>query len=297
MNSHAQVPRLLHLDDRIRVYFACRSARDSSHQFVSRIGFVDLDSTNLSNVIGISPHPALDLGHIGQFDRFGVMPGCITHTDGNIYMYYTGWSRRTDVPYCTAIGVAISTDQGLKFRKAFNGPLLGITANEPLLCNGPWIFHDGKSMHMYYASAVNWIETDGSPECHYVIMHATSMDGFTWKRDGVACVPSAIDLECQNAPTVIRIADKFHMWFCYRRALDFRTSEHGYRIGHAWSDDLISWHRDDLNGSLPLSKDGWDSEMVCYPSVYRIADRVVLFYCGNAFGTAGFGWAELNMKD
>jgi hypothetical protein len=58
------------------------------------------------------------------------------------------------------------------------------------------------------------------------------------------------------------------MLFCYRQALDFRNNrESGYRIGYAYSDDLINWMRDDEIVGIDVSEDGWDSDMLCYPHV------------------------------
>lgn len=34
-------------------------------------------------------------------------------------------------------------------------------------------------------------------------------------------------------------------------------------------------------------------EMITYPRVTKINDKYIMFYCGNAFGKQGFGYAEL----
>jgi Zn-dependent M32 family carboxypeptidase len=79
-----------------------------------------------------------------------------------------------------------------------------------------------------------------------------------------------------------------------KKNTDFRRNrQRGYRLGHAWSDDLAMWHRDDAAGGLALSDDGWDSEMMCYPHAFRIGADVFLLYNGNAFGRHGFGLAQL----
>ena len=41
------------------------------------------------------------------------------------------------VPYTLAIGVAVSRDGGERFERLGEGPLLGITADEPWLVTGP----------------------------------------------------------------------------------------------------------------------------------------------------------------
>ena len=75
---------------------------------------------------------------------------------------------------------------------------------------------------------------------------------------------------------------------------DFRTNpDRGYRIGHAWSDDLAHWTRNDENPALKGTPGEWDSDMMCYPHVLRCDGTTDLLYNGNEFGRAGFGLAVL----
>ena len=64
-------------------------------------------------------------------------------------------------------------------------------------------------------------------------------------------------------------------------------------IGYAYSKDLKTWIRDDREVGIGLSTEGRDSEMICYPHVVKIDDKIIMFYCGNGFGQAGLGYAEL----
>jgi hypothetical protein len=84
------------------------------------------------------------------------------------------------------------------------------------------------------------------------------------------------------------------MYFCYRQATDFRVNRNrGYRIGYAYSHDLRNWTRDDAEGGIEVSESGWDSDMLCYPHVFRCEGSVYLLYNGNEFGRYGFGLAAL----
>jgi len=95
-------------------------------------------------------------------------------------------------------------------------------------------------------------------------------------------------------PTVIFHKNIYHMYFCYRSAVDFRTnSENAYRIGYAYSSDLKTWVRADELGGMSGSKNEWDSDMQCYPHIFRIKNKIYLLYNGNEFGKHGFGVAEL----
>jgi hypothetical protein len=85
------------------------------------------------------------------------------------------------------------------------------------------------------------------------------------------------------------------MYFCYREAIDFRKNKkNGYRIGYAFSNNLVDWKRDDKNVGIDVSKNDWDSDMLCYPHVFRSDDKVYLLYNGNEFGRYGFGLAILD---
>jgi hypothetical protein len=39
--------------------------------------------------------------------------------------------------------------------------------------------------------------------------------------------------------------------------------------------------------------DGWDSEMMCYPHLFKSDESIWLLYNGNEFGKHGFGAARL----
>ena len=126
MQSHCQVPAILELEDRVRVYFSTRP-----EPTISLMGYVDLDPNNLTKVMGVSQHTVLPLGQAGAFDEFGVMPGNFVKHEGKIYAYYTGWSRGTSVPYFNGIGLAVSEDDGQTFTKMFEGPILDRSPLEP----------------------------------------------------------------------------------------------------------------------------------------------------------------------
>ena len=74
LSEFAQAPATLLFEDFIRVYFSSRAKRDANDQFVSYSAFIDLDRTDLFNVINISKQPVLKLGAKGCFDEFGTYP-------------------------------------------------------------------------------------------------------------------------------------------------------------------------------------------------------------------------------
>ena len=90
--------------------------------------------------------------------------------------------------------------------------------------------------------------------------------------------------ECQASPDVFFHQGRYHMLFCFKHSLDFRNNDRGYRIGHAVSDDLLHWQRDDTQAGLDISASGWDDQSVAYPHVLALDGSTYLFYLGNQVG-------------
>lgn len=299
MQEYAQLPFPLDLDEkRLRIYFATRPQRGADLQYVSRSGFVDVLKDDQSKIVGISGKPIFELGGPGTFDEFGSMTSCFVRVKEEIRAYYTGWTRMQSVPYTMAIGAAVSHDGGTFFEKYSEGPIMGITAQEPFLLSGPIVKLIDGCWHMWYLTGVKWLhdENISKYEPVYKITHATSDDGFTWQRDGLPVMPSLSDDECQVSFALFYYNAKWNVIFAFRKPLDFReNSANSYRLGYASSTDLVHWERDDSQVGLTVSKEGWDSEMIAYPQVGQLNGKIYLYYCGNNFGREGFGYAELEM--
>lgn len=289
MNTHAQVPTVLVLRDTLRVYFAARPRRD-----LSLITYVDLDRSDPHRVTALHSDPILECGRPGTFDADGVMPASIVRDEGRVLLYYSGWSRLAGAaPYNNATGVAVSYDEGATFRRLFEGPILDRAPAEPWSATSPAVLRDGSEWHMWYSSGTDWIDVAGKLEHVYVIKHAASSDGIRWLRDNRQILPAVHKNESQTRPTVAYLGDTRHMWFSYRGSVGFRGAGETYRIGYARSDDLQTWSRSDADAGIEPSTHGWDSQMLCYPEVVCVDDRVLMFYNGNGFGEQGFGYAVL----
>lgn len=294
-NEYAQSPQALSSPEGIRIYFSTR-ARDSAGKFLSHIAFVDFEST-FSKVLRVSTNAVMPLGNLGCFDEHGIFPINVVQHAGGIWAYTCGWSRRVSVPVETSIGLATSRDGGTSFERLGNGPILSSSLHEPLLVGDPFVLIRQNVWHMWYIYGLKWMpSTATEPVVRvYKIAHATSVDGIHWSRESRPIVPDELGPnECQALPTVIQIDSRFHMLFCYREASDFRKNkQRGYRLGYACSDDLVTWTRDDEKVGLGLAEREWDSEMQCYPHLFRCGNEVCLLYNGNEFGRYGFGLARL----
>ena len=292
----AQSPQALVFDDFIRVYFSSRQ-RDAGGKYLSHVCYADF-SKDFSAVLGVNQAPVIPLGKLGCFDQHGIFPMNVVRHAGKILGYTSGWTRRVSVSVDTGIGLATSEDCGRTFARAFDGPILAASLHEPFLVGDPFVLPADGILHMWYIFGVRWtrFSADAAPDRVYKIGHATSLDGVRWTKEEARQIvaDSLHGDESQALPTVARIGSRYHMFFCYRESADFRTgSGRGYRLGHACSDDLANWTRDDEAGGMAMQGDGWDSQMMCYPHLFECGGRIHLLYNGNDFGRHGFGLAIL----
>lgn len=295
LKEFAQAPSTLVFDDFIRVYFSCRPSADKNGQYVSYSAFVDLDRTDLFNVLNVAKQPILSLGNLGEFDEFGTYPVSVIRHGDEVRAYYAGWTRCESVPFNVAIGCAISDDQGKSFTKLGSGPVLSYSPDEPFVLSGPKIRRFNGLWYMWYIAGRRWKVVDGRAEPVYKIRMATSQDGFSWTKLNKDLIENRIeDDEAQASPDVLYANGKYHMFFCYRYSSNYRGKKNGYRIGYASSSNLTDWVRDDAKAGLNVSEQGWDSEMVSYPHVFALDGRTYMAYLGDQVGKYGFGLALLD---
>jgi hypothetical protein len=293
----AQSPQTLIFDNFIRIYFSTRKKDSITNKYLSFIYFVDFDK-DFKNILNTSKQTVIELGELGCFDEHGIFPINILRHKEKIYAYTCGWSRRVSVSVETSTGLAFSDDHGLTFKKLGLGPILTSSLHEPTLVGDSFVRVYDDLFHMWYIFGKEWKKASENepPARVYKIAHAISKDGINWKKEEGKQIINDIlnEDECQALPTVLKIDNRYHMYFCFREATDFRkNSKRGYRLGYAFSDDLISWVRDDEQSGIELSEKGWDSEMMCYPHIFEYNGKAFLLYNGNEFGKYGFGIAEL----
>jgi predicted GH43/DUF377 family glycosyl hydrolase len=295
MKTHSQCTHTLVLDKVVRVYFSCRPENDKNGFAKSYTTFLELDKNDLTKIIRVSDKPVMSLGELGTFDEFAIYPSCnIIHED-KVLLYYAGWSRCQSVPFNTSIGLAISNDMGETFERIGQGPILSADVNEPFVLSGPKVRKYNNIWYMFYLAGTKWIMNDDKPEIIYKNKMAISNDGIKWNRLNKNVIPDVLgENECQAGPDVFFKDNKYHMYFAYREGLEFRTQiGRGYKIGYAYSDDLIKWTRDDKSAGISYSSEGWDSTMHHYPHIFELNGNYYMLYNGNDFGKYGFGLAIL----
>jgi hypothetical protein len=289
------MPTPLALDgDTLRIYYCARDLNNRSHVF-----FVDVAAREPDRVIARPTRPCLLPGPAGHFDAAGVMPTSVMQVGSEVWMYFIGWTVRADVPYHNAIGLAISRDGGTTFERRFAGPIVGLTATEPLFCSTADVVRGPDGWRMWYASTTEWRSLNGKLEPRYHLKYAESADGMYWRQEGRVAVDYRDDDEAAVArATVLPAETGFRMWFCHRDLVGYRDdATHAYRIGSATSEDGMNWLRSDAAAfdvdTPPLS--GIDDVMQAYPAVIRIRDNLLMFYNGNGFGQTGILMATAQM--
>lgn len=298
MNEFAQSPSVLIGENAVRVYFCSRPAPGADGQYLSYIAFVDLDRRNLRNILRVCEHPVLQLGKYGAFDEFGTYPVSVIGDGDEIRAYYAGWTRCESVPFNAAIGVAVSRDGGETFQRLGDGPVLSYTPDEPFLIGSPRVRRFEGRWQLWYVAGKEWRMTDGKPEPIYKIRMASSDDGINWVKLGRDLIADKLgEHECQACADVSYRNGRYHMFFSYRDIRNYKGREGGYRIGYAYSIDMLNWVRNDDLVNIALSEEGWDSEMVNYPHVFELDGTTYMLYQGNGMGRAGFGLAVLESED
>lgn len=140
---------------------------------------------------------------------------------------------------------------------------------------------------MWYGSTATW--DAGNGEMLHVINYATSNDGHSWHREGLAVPYELSKAQAFSRPTVLpNDHGIYEMWFSYRSGSGAK-----YRIGHAVSREGRNWSLSLEDTGIDVAAEGWDSEMIEYPFVFDHAGQRYMLYNGNAYGKTGFGLAVL----
>jgi len=279
--SHAALPVCEPLDDRhLAIVF---SARDANQRSLPGRVVIDLANTDATAQVH---GPLLDLGAQGTFDDCGVMP-CWMLSDGNQRLvYYVGWNLAVTVPFQNSLGLARSSADGSAMTRVFNGPIVARSRRDPFFVAACAVLKTQTGYRMWYLSCVGWFMQANKPMHRYHLRQMDSDDGLEWNGEATVAIDFKDDREYAiSRPSVLVENGVHHMWYSMRGDR--------YRIGYAWSQDGKVWERrDDLVGIEP-SESGWDSEMICYPHVFRMNSRLYMAYNGNSYGGTGIGLAVL----
>lgn len=286
MVSHAANPVPYILDKKnqiVRVFFTCRNINNLSH-----IGFVDVDFSDNYKIINISAQPVIKPGEAGLFDDSGTAMGCLVEKNNVLYLFYLGWNLKVTVPWLNTIGLAKASSIDGTFQKCSLAPLMDRSNEDPYSISYPSVLWDEGKYKMWYGSNLSWGKDQS--EMQHVIKYAESNDLINWIRTNQIHIPLIHKNEyALSKPWVTKSEEGFKMWYSYRANENVET----YRIGYAESADAKTWVRMDDKAGITVSSSGWDSDMICYPSVFTLNGKTYMLYNGNGYGKTGFGIAQL----
>ncbi len=287
LKTHFANPLAIHIEsDVFRIYY---SGRDEKNR--SSVGAVDIDIAR-REIVREYAEPFFVFGGPGSFFSAGVSIGCVYEVGDKRYMLFMGWQNESGRHWRGDIGrLILDWKGGLSLDREF--AVIGVGGPDPLSLSYPWVeklTHGG--YRMWYGSTLSW--DAGNSEMLHVLHGADSNDGHLWRKSGLA-VPYIIgEVQAFSRPTVLRLSSKqmsgeeWAMWFSYRGGSDSK-----YRIGCARSRDGVTWRLANENVGIAVSPEGWDSEMIEYPFVFRHKERIYMLYNGNSYGGSGFGLAVL----
>lgn len=266
----------------IRVY---GSFRDSAG--VGRIGYVDLNAANPSEVLAVSETPVLDIGLPGRFDDNGVILGDVLRVEDKIYMYYVAFQLVAKVKFYAFSGLAIGTDAST-FTKVKQTPVMD-RSDEGVFgrCIHSVLF-ENNIFKVWYSTIYDWKVINGIPYPVYDIKYTESSDGIHFPEKGITVIQCAENEYRIGRPKVNKHPDGY-----YEMRYTSDTVEKEYKAGYAISQDGIKWKRCDEQRALYRSNEGFDSEMACYPVVLTTQYGKYMFYDGNGMGKTGFGYMEM----
>lgn len=285
--KYAMMPTPVHLKEKkvIRIFFGITDINN-----FGRTTYLDVSEDNPLEIVKYPDNIILDLGRDGTFDDSGTIPSSIVEEEQNHKLYYVGFQRSVKVPYMLFSGLAFSKDKNLeRFHKYSESPIIERTKNSFLSNAAPFVLKENEKYKMWFWEGKKWVNINNKLYINAVISYAESHDGQDWKIIKHDCItPNNKDEFSLGRPWVIKENGLYKMFY------SIRYKEKLYRLGYAESKDGIKWQRKDGELKIDVSEQGWDSEMICYPSVINTKANTYLFYNGNNNGETGFGVALIN---
>ena len=285
--SHAMVPTPLVLSDEvIRVFVTCCDEIGRGRPI-----WVDVDASEPSRVLGVSPCPLLDIGRPGSFDDNGVLCTCVIPLGPDkLFMYYVGFETLEKIRYRLFTGMAQSWDGGDSFVRTSEAPVLDRVDGELYFRGGPFVICSETNCQMWYVSGNTWIAFEDKALPVYDLKYMESSDGLKWPGKGKTVLPlTGEDEHGFGRPWILKRGEVDYQLFYSIR----KKSVQAYRLGYAESSDGMNWLRMDEKMGLDVSATGFDNEAIMYSAVISVHDRTFCFYNGNNFGKDGFAVAEL----
>lgn len=207
--------------------------------------------------------PVVSLGEPGTFDDKHIFAPAVAVEDGRFRLWYSG-SRGSVAERVFRLGLATSQD-GCHFCKHAGNPVYEFGDGKhsiltPTLLrrgDGSPLREAGK-LRMWFSST--WFQ--GRSNLH-TLHEANSEDGIAW------CETSPALLKNVYAPSVIKVGDRYRMWYV-------DLSREPWVIRHASSGDGRSW--DVTPTPCVVLDQSWETNRLFYPAVLRVGDAYLMWY-------------------
>ncbi len=288
MKTHAMIPIPYNLyGDIYRIIFSSRDQYNRSHA-----AYVDIDINNPFKILKISQNPLIEPGELGRFDDSGVLPNCILEKNSKKIVFYTGVNTGTTVNFRNSIGIGEWDLDNEFIKRLYPGPIIDRTKDFPQFVATPHVIYHENIFKAWFSTGKEWRKSNNKVVPCYQIEYAESEDCINWKRNGEIAIDFRDQYEyALGVPRVFtNLGLKNQLWFSARASKKNET----YRIFYAESNDLKNWERKDSQSGIDVSSKGWDSEMICYPYLFKHKDSIYMLYNGNGYGKSGFGIAVLS---
>ena len=189
--SHAANPLPVLIEgDVYRIFF---SGRDADNR--SSVGSVDIDIVK-RKIVREHNHPSFEHGPVGSFYADGVSIGNCYEVNGVRYMLFMGWQSPKGGQWRGDVGrLVVKPDLTLELDS--ETPFMGSDTVDPISLSYPWVQKNEMGGYsMWYPSVITW--DAGNGEMLAVINCASSADGHSWNREGLA-IPNEIGREIGRA--------------------------------------------------------------------------------------------------
>ena len=265
----------------IRVFAGFRDAEG-----VSRVGYVDLNSDDPSQILSVSEKPVLDIGHDGCFDDNGIILGDVVEGPQGLYLFYVGFQLVKKAKFLAFSGVALSEDGGESFQRMSESPILGRERLQSTIGAIHTVLFENGIWRIWFARGNSWEVIDGIHYPRYHNCYTETTDLFHFPKSSVMCIEADLPEYRIGRPKVYRLADKSYVMYATKGTIYGEYTPSFFR-----SADGIRWERDDCSLGISPSDSGWDSETLCYPALISQGNKTLMFYNGNRMGFNGFGAA------
>ena len=265
--THGSNPLATHLEgDTYRIFY---SGRDCENR--SSVSYVDYDLEKQKVVNDYKKTIAEPQDN--TFYSHGITIGNSWKEGDDTCIGFMGWQQKEGHHWRGDIGRINLSDGKISM-------LLGVNEEDKVSLSYPHVMFDEGIYKMWYGST--WTSENG--EMIHTIKYATSNNCKQWRCHGTV-VPYELGVaQAFSKPCVYKSDKGYQMWFSYRGGNGIP-----YRIGYAFSDNGKDWKMSQSN--LTVSEKGWDSDMVCYPHVFKHKNNLFMLYNGNRYGINGFGLA------